>query len=281
MAFVKIHDSILQSSVFREDLNTRIVWLALLVMCDKNGNVYGVHEALAARANVPIEDFEAALELLMSPDPNSTSQDEEGRRVVDAGPNVLHVVTYGHYRGLRDPDEVREGARIRKQKQRAREKAEDVHVHHTSHKNVTKSHDKAEAEAEADTYTSTHIEDDVQGLMDIRLDEDAPPPKEKRVSRFGEFWDLYPRRIQRARAEKAWKKLTKAQEQAAIDAIPQHCAMWARQKREKDKIPYPATWLNGKSWEDEIEEEKSRGDLEWEQAMDEARKGMFDGSPAE
>lgn len=287
MAFVKIHDSILASSIVEEDPVTRWVWLFMLVKCDKNGNVYGTWPALARMANVDDVEFETAMATLMAPDASSTSQLEDGRRIIEAGPNLLHVVNYLYYRGLKDPDEVREGARLRKQKQREREKAEDVQADSPeSHKKVTESHDKAEAyssnrldKAEAEADTSTHTEDGVQGLMDIRLDEDAPPPD--KLSRFGEFWDLYPRRIQRARAESAWKKLTKAQKQAAIDAVPHHCAMWARQAREKDKVPYPATWLNGKSWEDEIWEEKSRGDLEWEQAMRDSKRGVFDGGPAE
>ena len=134
MAFVKLYDQLLQSSIIEEGITTRWVWICLLLSCDKNGNVYGTHAALARQANVSINEFCDALEVLMSPDQESTSESEGGRRVVDAGPNLLHCVNYLHYRQMEDPDTQREKWRQRKAKQRDKRKAKSDG--HGSHENV-------------------------------------------------------------------------------------------------------------------------------------------------
>lgn len=69
---------------------------------------------------------------------------------------------------------------------------------------------------------------------------------------FASFWALYPRKIARKRASIAWRNLTKADQQAALDALPNHIAAWKRERRPPDKIPHPTTWLHDARWNDEI-----------------------------
>ncbi len=70
---------------------------------------------------------------------------------------------------------------------------------------------------------------------------------------FDEFYSAYPKHEGRASAEKAWIKLNpdealRTRISQAIQA-QRSCASW---KIENGKfIPLPATWLNGKRWEDE------------------------------
>lgn len=66
---------------------------------------------------------------------------------------------------------------------------------------------------------------------------------------FEDFWSLYPRKVAKKDADKAWKRLTPAEREKAVEAIPKHAAMW----EDPSFIPYPATWLNGARWEDEIQ----------------------------
>ena len=70
---------------------------------------------------------------------------------------------------------------------------------------------------------------------------------------FSEFYKAYPRKVARMDAEKAWKKMTPAEREAAVTALPLHLAYWKAIEQEKEYIVYPATWLNGKRWEDELE----------------------------
>jgi hypothetical protein len=72
---------------------------------------------------------------------------------------------------------------------------------------------------------------------------------------FKEFWAAYPRKKSKAAAERAWAKIRPGEElQAEILAALEQ----AKQSRDWQKeggqyIPYPATWLNARGWEDELE----------------------------
>jgi len=71
---------------------------------------------------------------------------------------------------------------------------------------------------------------------------------------FPKFWKLYPNKKGKANAEKAWKKLKVTDELFALIASGLAkqvvCADWTKDGGQY--IPHPATWLNGKRWEDEV-----------------------------
>lgn len=79
------------------------------------------------------------------------------------------------------------------------------------------------------------------------------------MSDFGIFWAHYPRKVAKKDAQKAWSKLTSAQKQAAMEALPKHIKRWD----DPIFIPYPASWLNGERWEDELEECKPKAQNDW------------------
>ena len=84
---------------------------------------------------------------------------------------------------------------------------------------------------------------------------------------FSEFWALYPRKTSKIAAERAWTKAVKAVDPAVIiAAIPAAVAQWRREQRPLDKVPYPATWLNNGSWEDEIPEAPQQVASPWSTA---------------
>jgi len=70
---------------------------------------------------------------------------------------------------------------------------------------------------------------------------------------FEEFWVSYPKKVGKADARKAFSKLTEEQKSAAISAIETHKQFWKIKQTEIDYIPYPATWLRGERWEDELD----------------------------
>ena len=82
---------------------------------------------------------------------------------------------------------------------------------------------------------------------------------------FDEFWSLYPRKIAKATARKAWAKLSPEQQLMAAKAIDTHCQYWSAKETELEFIPHPATWLNNERWEDElvIEPKKEKQSKEW------------------
>ena len=82
---------------------------------------------------------------------------------------------------------------------------------------------------------------------------------------FNEFWSLYPRKIAKATARKAWSKLSAEQQLMAAKAIDTHCQYWRAKETELDFIPHASTWLNQERWEDElvIEPKKTKESKEW------------------
>lgn len=75
--------------------------------------------------------------------------------------------------------------------------------------------------------------------------------------RFIEFWQKYPRKVNRPAAHKAWTKVGCGNSifEEVIAGLERYInGPW----RDKDKryIPYASTWINGEGWLDEIDDPK-------------------------
>ncbi len=115
------------------------------------------------------------------------------------------------------------------------------------------------------------IHDDIATISE-RYQDDAPETETETEGEtetdalipFGEFWDLYPRKQNKASAQKAWKKLKV--NQALFEQI-QTTLQWQQESRDWQKdggqfIPYGSTWLNQRRWEDEQPDSQSSFDCE-------------------
>ena len=71
---------------------------------------------------------------------------------------------------------------------------------------------------------------------------------------FDVFWKTYPRKTAKGDAERAWLKLNPTVEfQKKIIAAVEKAKQSEQWQRDAGRfIPYPATYLNGKRWEDEV-----------------------------
>lgn len=116
--FTLVWSKLLDSSVWMEDQPTRLVWITMLLMKDWEGKVTASPKALAHRARVEPDQCARALEILLSPDPESTSQEFDGRRieVVPGGWKILNHEKYRH-----SSDEAKRKA-WREQKERQRKR---------------------------------------------------------------------------------------------------------------------------------------------------------------
>jgi|ERR1700751_3413654 len=68
---------------------------------------------------------------------------------------------------------------------------------------------------------------------------------------FDEFWAIYPRKVAKLEARKAWEqtKRTRPTTASLIQALRQHIAVeWSN--RPLYAVPHAATWLRGERWED-------------------------------
>lgn len=165
--YTKLFGSILDSTVWEASPEIRIVWITMLAMADRDGNVEASVPGLAKRAAVDRAYVEQALALFTAPDPDSRTKDFEGRRIeeIDGG---WHLLNHGKYREKASAEEYREKAAARQK--RAREKraaAEPVTLP------VTPSHDPSRS---VTPVTAGHA---------IAAPPAAPPATQKEPSQSG------------------------------------------------------------------------------------------------
>jgi alkylhydroperoxidase/carboxymuconolactone decarboxylase family protein YurZ len=76
--------------------------------------------------------------------------------------------------------------------------------------------------------------------------------KGEEMQDFDEFWKVYPRKIAKADARKAWKQTESIRPdlQTIIQAVEAACKTEQWMRGGGQFIPYPATWIRGERWED-------------------------------
>jgi len=72
---------------------------------------------------------------------------------------------------------------------------------------------------------------------------------------FDTFWAAYPKKVAKADARKAWAQTKDIRPELTnlLTAINANCKTESWMKSGGAFIPYPATWLRGERWEDELE----------------------------
>lgn len=68
---------------------------------------------------------------------------------------------------------------------------------------------------------------------------------------FDAFWLLYPRKVSRKDARRAWDRIRPDDQMEALKALVHWRRVWLR-RGELEFIPHAATWLNGERWTDEL-----------------------------
>lgn len=144
----------------------------------------------------------------------------ESRRMIDFDDGLFHVTNWDKYQSVDGMEKIREQNRLRKANQRERQRA------------LAAATTKALPSPEKDTLSP--------------LDR-----------RFEKFWKSYPRKVGKGAAEKSFKKYKPddALTERMIASVEAHkrSDQWRRDGGQY--IPHPATWLNQRRWEDELEEE--------------------------
>ena len=152
----KIFTKILDSSVWLEPTATRIVWITMIAAMDENGFCqFAAIGNVAGRARVSEEDAKRAIKALESPDPESSDDANEGRRI-ERVPGGWMVLNAPKYRAI--VTRVNAQERTKERVRRFREKKQGVtvgngHVTPTSGA-VTPSETETEIETEAEAKPS-------------------------------------------------------------------------------------------------------------------------------
>ncbi len=141
--YVKLFNSILISSVWQEDDATRLLWITMLALADKDGYVVGSVPGLAHVARIPVPSCQKALAILAAPDPDSQNPLNEGRRIAVAERGWV-VLNYRDWRKRLSAEDRKEYKRLKQQEYR-----DKVSTLSTGGQNGY----NTEAEAEADSNT--------------------------------------------------------------------------------------------------------------------------------
>ena len=100
---------------------------------------------------------------------------------------------------------------------------------------------------------------------------------------FDDFWQLQVRKESKSESRRLWegekattsgRRMTAEDQHTAIDAYPYHATMWQRERRTRDKVPHPRTWLYQRRWEDEVPGMPTEDERAAEQAAAERRTFM-------
>ena len=98
---------------------------------------------------------------------------------------------------------------------------------------------------------------ELRNQENARAREGDDPPKALKnalETGFGRFWSAYPKKTAKKDAFKAWAKLKPDEDltEKILSALEKHKKSDQWLKDNGQFIPYPATWLNGRRWEDEM-----------------------------
>jgi predicted DNA binding CopG/RHH family protein len=116
----KLFTKILDSSIWLESTTTRLVWLTFIAMMDESGFVQlAALGNVAARARVSLAAATSAVETLEGPDPASSDQEFDGRRI-ERVPGGWLVLNARKYRAMVTRVIIQEQTRERVRKHRAK-----------------------------------------------------------------------------------------------------------------------------------------------------------------
>jgi len=229
---------------------------------------YGFVEAagigIIHRARVDETLGREALRRLGSPEVSSRSPEFDGRRLVrvDGGYIILNYMKYRE----RDYTTAARSKRYRERLASHRD-ATQPHRDAVIKRGVTRDITQAEAEAEAEAEVKVDQVQEQTHAPTARLVK-VPHPG------FPEFWTAYPKRKAKADAEKAWAQM-KPDLSAVLSALQWQCQQPGWLKDKGQFIPYPASWLRARSWEDEPFEAPKRETLDEQMARIAAGNGRM------
>lgn len=126
--------------------------------------------------------------------------------------------------------------------------------------NALKSHNRYDADAEhrlsgrsarkllTGAITGASHSESEEDKKEERSSNDDPKKEESLQSDFAEWWAIYPNKVGKGQAEPAYRRARKSVDARTLIEGVRH---YARDKPPDRQWKNPATWLNGRCWEDQ------------------------------
>jgi len=253
VGYTKLFNEILYSTIWQESDHTRLVWITMLALKDERHQVMASVPGLAKAANVTREQCEEALQKFLSPDPDSRSQDFEGRRIekVDGGWWILSGEKFQKRQSIEEKKEhnAEYMRKYRKLKQNNNTVSDNVI-------GVMKCNESKESGLPEQNITDHNRTE--KNPISISSEDEAP--REEIFSKsFRLFWEQYPKKTGRLAVWKSWKRMRL---DSKIDTILSALELQKRSTKWTEEggrfIPNPLTWLNQGRWDDEVRVEKTQ-----------------------
>jgi uncharacterized protein YdaU (DUF1376 family) len=111
---------------------------------------------------------------------------------------------------------------------------------------------KASAEQRKNTRSTPVEQPFNDSSTDVQLTTNHKPITNINIynDQFDEFWKIYPKKVSKESAKKAWLKIKPNDDLVA--KITKAVKDQKLSEREQQFIPHAATWLSAKRWEDEV-----------------------------
>lgn len=110
---------------------------------------------------------------------------------------------------------------------------------------------------EGSTKDTRRLYEGIQDKQEGRIEEVTTDHRDSKKDngKFDDFWRLYPKKVGKVAALKAWQKAKcDLIAERIMATLPGHISSKQWTKNGGQYIPNPATWLNQGRWDDEVEE---------------------------
>lgn len=206
-----------------------VTFQQLIVLANRHGEVDMTADAISRRTTIPLEIIKRGIEELAKPDPESRSPELEGRRIVLLDEHRAwgwKLVNYDKYRKIRSEEERREYQRVLMANRRSKAK-KLAPVSNVSPCSMQ--------------YAESSKHQNPSAAYPAAVALGSP--------QFHEFWQAYPKKVDKQEALKSWVKgLCDGHLGEVLAGLEKWKA--TEQWSDPEKIPYPSTWLNKRRWKE-------------------------------
>ena len=242
----KIFEEIFDSTIIQHGKEVVYVFMSMIVLSDKHGFLRFSIPALANRILMDPQSVHLAIDTLLKPDSESNNKDHDGRRIVPITEVTDGIENRGWF--IVNKEFYKEKGSKYEKKEKTNDRVKRFRLRNAD---VTQCNDLVTQNLRhTDTDTDTDTDKSILAQKSTKVD----PFEES----FIRFWNAYPRKMAKQAASKAWSKIEATEVDLLLERLEAFKQSHEWTKDDGNFIPYPATWLNGRRWEDEIKNANGR-----------------------